>query len=164
MSELLNEELQQLIGKTVRYEAPEEIGRAAIRYFALAIGDPNPLYTDPDYARARGYEDVVAPPTFIVESNQYMTGEPDEEGYIGHSWGIDVPGTRLIRGGHEYEFHGPVYPHHRPQVEWKITGMEEKTTKSGTRMLLVESEACFTDQNGELLAVNRETLIYQEMA
>jgi acyl dehydratase len=159
----MTDELRGLIGKTVRYEAPEEIGRAAIRYFALAIGDDDPLYTDPDYARAHGYEDVVAPPTFIVESNQYMTREPDEEGYIGHSWGIHIPGTRLIRGGHEYEFHAPVYPHHRPVVEWTITGMTEKETKSGARMLLVESEARFTDQDGNLLAVNRETLIYQEL-
>ena len=28
------------------YTAPEELGRASIRYFALAIGDYNPLYVD----------------------------------------------------------------------------------------------------------------------
>jgi acyl dehydratase len=160
---MLTHELRALIGKTVSYEAPEEIGRAAIRYFALAIGDPNPLYTDPAFARAQGYEDVVAPPTFIVETNQYMTGEPDHDGYIGHSWGIKIPGTRLIRGGHDYEFHGPVYPWHRPLVEWKIMDMMEKRTRSGSRMLLVVSEARYTDQHGWPLAINRETLIFQEL-
>lgn len=163
MSRLLTDELRGLIGRTATYEAPEPIGRAAIRYFALAIGDTNPLHTDPDFARAHGYEDVVAPPTFILESNQYMTGEPDAHGYIGHSWDIEVPGTRLIRGGHEYELHGPVYPWHRPRVEWRIIDITEKASRSGAGMLLVESEARFSSQDGDLLAVNRETLIYQEM-
>lgn len=164
MSSLLSEEMRRLIGRRVRYDAPEEIGRAAFRYFALAVGDLNPLFTDPEYARAHGYQDVIAPPTFIVESNQYMSGEPDEHGYIGHSWGIEIPGTRLIRGGHEYEFFSPVYPWHRPRVEWTITDMTEKVSKGGSRMLLVESEARYLTQEGDLLAINRETLIFQEMA
>jgi hypothetical protein len=50
---LLTEELRGWIGREVSYAAPEEIGRASIRYFALAIGDDNPLYVDEDYARAR---------------------------------------------------------------------------------------------------------------
>lgn len=162
MTTLLTDELRKRIGETVSYEAPEEIGRAAIRYFSLAIGDDNPLYTDPDFARAHGYDDIIAPPTFVVETNQYMTGEPDEHGYIGHSWGFDIPDTRLIRGGHEYEFHHPVYPTHRLRVDWTITGMTEKTGSDGRQMLLIDSEARYTSQDGSLLAINRETLIYQE--
>jgi acyl dehydratase len=35
-----------------------------IRAFAEAIGDLNPLYLDADAARAAGYANVIAPPTF----------------------------------------------------------------------------------------------------
>lgn len=164
MSRLLTDDLRDRIGETVVYQAPEEIGRAAIRYFALAVGSSNPLHTDPDYARSCGYEDIVAPPTMLVESNQYMRAEPDSHGYIGHSWGIDLPGTRLIRGGHRYEFHGPVYPHHRLTVEWTIADIYEKKTRDGRDMLLVDSEARYFDESGKKLAVNRETLIYQSLA
>ena len=46
---------------------PKKIGRASIRYFALAIGDDNPLYVDDAYARAAGYPSIIAPPTFVCE-------------------------------------------------------------------------------------------------
>ena len=48
---LLTDELRGWIGREVSYTAREEIGRASIRYFALAIGDENPLYIDEAYAR-----------------------------------------------------------------------------------------------------------------
>lgn len=43
-----------------------EVGREKIREFAEAIGDPNPVYRDQSAARAHGYPDVIAPPTFPV--------------------------------------------------------------------------------------------------
>ena len=42
------------------------VGVEKIREFARAIGDENPLYIDRDAARAAGYPDVVAPPTFAI--------------------------------------------------------------------------------------------------
>ncbi|MBV8454056.1 MAG: MaoC family dehydratase N-terminal domain-containing protein, partial [Deltaproteobacteria bacterium] len=101
-------ELRQWIGREFNYTAPEEIGRASIRYFALAIGDDNRLYFDPEYARAVGYTGVIAPPTFICETNQYAHRQPNADGYIGHSWDLPISGCRMIRGGHEYEFFQPV--------------------------------------------------------
>ena len=47
---LLTDELRGRIGETAAYTAPEPLGRAAIRYFALAVGDDNPLYTDREFA------------------------------------------------------------------------------------------------------------------
>jgi acyl dehydratase len=43
-----------------------DVGREKIREFAEAIGDANPVYRDPDAARALGHQDVVAPPTFAM--------------------------------------------------------------------------------------------------
>ena len=37
-----------------------------IREFADAIGDPNPVYRDPEAAQAYGHRDVMAPPTFPI--------------------------------------------------------------------------------------------------
>jgi acyl dehydratase len=45
---------------------PYEVSRLKIMEYAQAIGDPNPLYRDPDAARQAGYADVIAPPTFAV--------------------------------------------------------------------------------------------------
>ena len=41
-----------------------EVEKGAIRRFAEALGDYNPIYYDEDYARASGFASVVAPPSF----------------------------------------------------------------------------------------------------
>ena len=163
MGRLLTEAVRAQIGREARYTAPEELGRAAIRYFAQAIGDDNPLRTDAEYARRAGYADVVASPTLVCESNQYTNRPPDLDGYVGHSWDLDIPGTRLLRGGNSYEFFAPVYPFHRITVEWRIVDITERTASDGSAILLVISEAVYSDQDGERLARNTETVILQEV-
>lgn len=157
---LLTPELQAMVGREVSYKAPEALGRAALRYFALAVGDDNPLYTDEDFARAHGYPGVIAPPTLICETNQYAGLPRDEDGYAGHSWRLEVPGTRLVRGGNSYVFHRPVLPTDVITATWRITGMTERTTSRGLDMLIVTSVAQYTSQSGEPLVTNTETLIF----
>ena len=160
---LLTEEVRSHIGRTVTYTAPEELGRASFRYFARAVGDDDPRATDVDAARAAGYADVIAPATFVCETNQYLDGRPDAEGYIGHSWDIVIPGTRMIRGGHEYEFHQPVHPDVVLTVAWTVEDIFAKAASDGRELVFVISLATYHDQHGAVLATNRETLIYQEL-
>ncbi len=54
------------LGRTFRAAEPYEVSRVKIAEFADAIGDPNPRYRDQETARAAGYPDVVAPPTFPI--------------------------------------------------------------------------------------------------
>jgi acyl dehydratase len=42
------------------------VGREKIREYAHAVGETDPLYLDPEAARAAGHADVVAPPMFAV--------------------------------------------------------------------------------------------------
>ncbi|MFE0150343.1 MaoC family dehydratase N-terminal domain-containing protein [Nonomuraea sp. NPDC059007] len=139
----------------VTYTAPEELGRAAIRYFAQAVGDANPLYTDDAYAREHGYDGVIAPPTLIFETNQFTGLSRDPDGYCGHTWDLDFPGTRLVRGGNTYEFHQPVRPADVITVTWRLGDIVRKAGK-----IFVTSTATYTNQHADLLAVNEETLIY----
>jgi len=160
---LLTDELKQWIGREFNYTAPEEIGRASIRYFALAIGDGNRLYFDDEYARAAGYAGVIAPPTFICETNQYAHRQPNADGYIGHSWDLPLSGCRMIRGGHEYEFFQRVRPEDRISVNWRLEDISEHSSSRGGKMLIVIAVAVFSNQRGVMLARNRETLIFQPL-
>ena len=160
MTGLLTDALRAMVGREVRYTAPEELGRAAIRYFARAVGDDNPVYTDDAAARAAGHDGVVAPPTLVCETNQYVDAARDPDGYAGHGWHLDVPGTRLVRGGNAYELHRPVRPDDVLTVVWRLADLRERRTRDGTPMLVVTSVATYTDQRGELLATNTETLLY----
>ena len=157
---MLTPELQALVGQEVSYTAPEELGRAALRYFALAVGDDNPLYTDSDFARAHGYPDVIAPPTLICETTQYAGLPRDEDGYAGHTWRLEIPETRLVRGGNTYEFHRPILPTDIVTATWRITDITERTTSGGLGMLIVTSVAEYTDAAGGPLVTNTETMIF----
>lgn len=162
---LLTEELRARIGETVAYTAPEELGRAAIRYYALAVGDYNPIYVDRKAAADAGLRDVMAPPTLICETNQYIAGQArDADGLMGHTWGIEVPDTRLVRGGNSYEFHQAVHPDDVITATWTIADMTERTTSRGQEMLIITSRATYTNQRGEKLCTNTETLIFTSLA
>ncbi|MEU4420764.1 MaoC family dehydratase N-terminal domain-containing protein [Actinoplanes sp. NPDC024001] len=149
---LLTPELAARIGEEITYTAPEPLGRASIRYFALATGDTDPAHLAGD----------VAPPTLICETNQYAGLPRDHDGYAGHAWQLDVPGTRLVRGGNSYRFERPIGPDTVVTARWRLADMTERVTGSGKRMLVVTSVATYTDQDGRLLAVNEEALIHVE--
>ena len=126
----------------------------------MAVGDLNPLYSDPDYARAQGLPDVTAPLTLICETTQYAALPMDDEGYAGHTWGLEIPGTRQVRGGNKYTFHRRIRPDDVITATWRITSATEKVTGSGNAMLVIGSTATYANQDGELLAENAETIIF----
>jgi acyl dehydratase len=58
--------LDDLVGRPLVAPGVYEVSRAKIREFAEAVGEASPLCHDVDAARAAGYPDLVAPPTFAV--------------------------------------------------------------------------------------------------
>ncbi|HVN28506.1 MAG TPA: MaoC family dehydratase N-terminal domain-containing protein [Candidatus Binataceae bacterium] len=156
----LTDELKAWIGREATYTAPEELGRASIRYFALALGDDNPVYSDPEFAKQTVHGDIIAPPTFVCETNQIINQPIDKNGYIGHDWPLPLSSSRFIRGGNEYELMQPVRASDRVTVTWKIIDIYERYTRKLGTLIFVVSEARYANQRGELLAVNRETNIY----
>jgi acyl dehydratase len=163
MMALLTDALRAMIGAKKHYPAQEELGRASIRYFALALGDMNPLYSNDDYARAHGYPSRIAPPTFVVESCQYGNTLPNENGYFAHEWDLPMEGLRTVRGGNEYEFFRPILPEDRISVTYVLEDIQEKTSRNGRGQLLVLSMAQFRDAADELVATNREITFLQPL-
>lgn len=159
----LLEELRARIGTERRYVSPDPLGAAAIRYFAIAIGDDNPLWLDAAFAQAHGHDDVIAPPTLVCETNQFVPGARGDDGYLSQMVDEARPGIRQIRGGNAYEFFRAVRPSDRITITWRVDDVVEKATSSGAAMLVETSVAEYTNQDGELLARNTETLIYQEI-
>jgi hypothetical protein len=69
----------------------------------------------------------------------------------------------MIRGGHDYEFFRPVLPEDRINVTWRLEEISEHKSSRGGSILIVISAATYSNQCGELLARNRETLIFQPL-
>lgn len=88
-------------GRTYPPTAAYEVGREKIREFAEATG-AHPVHLDPEAARALGYPDVIAPPTFAVIVAQRCQAQlvRDPEA------GIDY--SRVLHGEQTFRHHRPI--------------------------------------------------------
>ncbi|MEM7543613.1 MAG: MaoC family dehydratase N-terminal domain-containing protein [Pseudomonadota bacterium] len=161
---LLTDELKSWIGREVQYVAPEPLSTASIRYFASALRDDNPLYRDDEFARDSGHPSVIAPPTLVCETCQYVDGQANDDGYLGHEWDLPLTHCRLIRAGNDYEFLQPVLASDVITAKWTLESIDERSRSKGGTQLFVVSLAQYFNQDGTLLATNRETVVYQPIA
>ncbi|MFF5258951.1 MaoC family dehydratase N-terminal domain-containing protein [Actinomadura viridis] len=94
---------RDFIGRSFPPSDPYEVSRVKIREFADAIGDGNPIYRDPEAAKAAGHPDVIAPPTFpiVVSLGNPALADPE----LGLNYAMVVHGeqrfeyTRPVRAG-----------------------------------------------------------------
>ena len=154
----LTPEIMALIGRERVYHAPEEIGAASIRKFALSIGDSNPVYSDGAYAAGTPYGGIIAPPTFVCETMQYMVGALDEAG--GPAARVQLPLGLEIRGSNDYHFHQALRPDDLLTVRWRVADIRERDGSTG-KLLIVTSEISYWNQHGALLATNTETNLFR---
>ena len=158
MADSLLERLKATIGQELVFQAPDEIGRSAFRQYALAVGDFNPIYSDPEHAVAYGLRDGMAPPTLICDTWQYVDSDMDERGdLLGRGSFGELTG---LLAGNEYEFFQPIHPDDSITARWLVKDVYERTGRSGSLVFQVV-EATFHNQKGELLARNTETLFYR---
>ncbi len=125
-----------------------EVEKGAVRRFAEAIGDPNPLYVEEEAARAAGYPSLVAPPTFPVAltSNERFR----------HS--LDLGTRSIIHGEQQFEYVRPIVAGDRITVTTKVADVQERAGASGPMdVLVLEDEG--RDDKGELVFRTRAMLI-----
>ncbi len=96
---MVNVEIQ---GKVYAPTAPYLVGREKVREFARAVLSDAPLHHDPEAARAAGYSDVVAPPTFaiVVQDATLQQLLSDEEAAVDFS--------RVVHGDQRFTYSRPI--------------------------------------------------------
>ena len=149
-----------LLGREFAFQASEEVGIAVIRRFAAAIGDRNPSYWDEEYARESLYGGIIAPPTLVFELTFDIGGEMEESGLYK---GFDIwfsPVGDIQRLGNEYEVFQPLRPDDIVTLRRKVVDVSQKEGKKGT-WIFITSEIVYTNQRGELLGIDRETVAGQ---
>lgn len=111
---------RSLVGKTYPGSGWYEVGREKIREFALAIGDTNPAYTDPEAAKQLGYPDVVAPPTFLtVLTFRFAAQGPVVDPELGLNYAL------VVHGEQRFVHHRPVRPGDRLTVSSRIEDIRD---------------------------------------
>jgi acyl dehydratase len=129
------------------------IERTRVQFFAKAIGETAAIHLDPEAARAAGYSDVVAPPTFIFAA-ELDSGEMDA---LVRDLGIPLP--KLLHGEQTFRFHKVACAGDVVTVQSIVDDIYEK--KGGALEFVVStSRAC--DQAGELVAEMRSVLVCRQ--
>ena len=137
----------ELSGKTYE-EIRFTVDRDRVTQFADAIGDPNPIYRDPEAARAAGYPDQVAPPTFITVIQVMTSGQI----VVDPELGLDY--SRVVHGQQSYEYRRPLVVGDEIRATPRIASIE---TKKSNEFLRTEAEVF--DAKGDLVLTARSTLI-----
>lgn len=117
-----------------------EIEKGQLRFFAKAVGETNPIYTDEEAARAAGYASLPAPPTFGLSMNLAV---PDPfTKYI--NMGMDL--AKVLHGEQQFEYLGPICAGDTITLQGTIKDIFEK--KGGALEFMIE-EVNMINQNGE---------------
>lgn len=127
----------ELVGREFPPTAPYLVGREKVREFARAVFADAPQHIDVDAARAAGYSDVVAPPTFpmVIQdlTLQQLLSEPDS--------GIVL--ARTIHAEQRFRYTRPIVAGDELTAQLAVTGIR---SMGGNAM--ITSEASITDAAG----------------
>ena len=140
---------RDFIGREYRASSTFEVGREHVRRFADAIGDSNPVYTDPEAARKAGHADCIAPPTFLTVLNFRFALEGP---IVDPEFGLDY--SRVVHGEQLFELHRPVRVGDVRQVVSRVEDI-----KDAGRNELIAIEGRITDAEGEHVATVRGTIV-----
>lgn len=139
--------------KWIGYELPASvlpIERSRLQFFAKAIGETNPIYTDAAAARAAGYADLPAPPTFLFAAE--LDSGVSERLLID----MQIPIAKLLHGEQNFTYHRPACVGDTVTVRSSVTDIYDK--KNGALEFVVKTSQA-TNQQGEPVAELRTVLV-----
>lgn len=122
------------------------VEKDAVKKFAEAIGDPNPLYVDEEAAKASRYGRLLAPPTF---PRTFEYGEVE---------GIGPPGQGLIHGEHRIRYERPLFVGEEVRCHAEVTDYYEKEGRDGALGFLI-SERVGESPDGERIFVMTDNAV-----
>ena len=128
------------------------VERGRVREYAQTLGLTDPVHFDVEAARAAGFADLVAPPTF---TRQFWHENEDNDPFT--HLGIDH--ERRLGGENEWEYHRPLIAGMVLRGQTSVAATWEKEGRRGGKMTFVVLESRFYDAAGELAQVARRTLI-----
>lgn len=141
----------ELVGVVVdEVSFPVEEGK--IREFAIAVGDPDPVYRDRAAALAAGYPAVPAPPTFVV-----VAGHWRDQAAMVEKLGLDI--RRVVVGETGWEYLRPIHAGDRLEAARVVESVTERPGRRGGTMTLIAIVAEFRNQHGEVAVRQRDTVI-----
>ncbi|TPQ33975.1 MaoC family dehydratase N-terminal domain-containing protein [Cupriavidus pinatubonensis] len=126
------------------------IERTRLKFFAKAIGETDPVYTDEAAARGAGYPDLPAPPTFLFAAGL-------DSGSLDRMLAdLGVPIERILHGEQGFRYYRPVCVGDTITVKEKIADIYDK--KNGAMEFIVKTAQAH-NQHGESVAELRMVIV-----
>ncbi|RJQ79127.1 MaoC family dehydratase [Amycolatopsis panacis] len=139
---------QTFTGRNYPPDDQYHVSREKIREFADAIGDPSPLFRDPEAARAAGHPDVIAPPTFVTLLNLPKINSIVEDPALGLDY------SRMVHGDQGFHYERPVHAGDVLEISARI---ESIMARAGNDFINLHAE--ITDADGKLVCATRAQLV-----
>lgn len=141
----------ELVGRVFPSTPPYLVGREKVREFARAVFADAPQHSDPDAARALGYADVVAPPTFAMVVQdltlQQLLGDPES--------GIEL--SRLVHAEQRFRYSRPIVAGDELTATLSVTGIRTLGANA-----MITSEAEIVDADGAHVVTTTSVLLAGE--
>ncbi|MGA2412242.1 MAG: MaoC family dehydratase N-terminal domain-containing protein [Candidatus Binataceae bacterium] len=131
----------EVIGRVFENTEPVPVTAEMISTFCDAIGENNPIHTDPEAAKKGPYGKLTAPPSFAVT---FRNGRH----FLDH---IPRFGKQGFDAGKDVEFVAPIHPGDAITLSSHLKEIYEKTGRTGS-MAFVIVRTTLRNQNGEEVA------------
>jgi acyl dehydratase len=134
-----------------------------ILMFARAIGDENPVYTDPSSAAASEFGGVITPPTFTMCGMQFDP-EATLRPKLGEPWfgsakepsGAELESTGVLHAEQHFEYHRPLVAGEVLTTVERAGATWEKESKRGGTLRFEEMFIDYVSATtGELMVTAR---------
>jgi acyl dehydratase len=156
----LTAEMKSIVGKESE-PWPYEVTTTSVRAFARGVGYSDPVYYDAEAAKAAGYRNLPAPPTYLGtpvfvpgRSHDVFSGPTEGQPQLRHGL------KNVLDGGTETEYFEQICAGDVLTVRTKVVDLKTRESGKLGKMLIVTSETSFTNQDGKRAAVQRSQVIF----
>src|SRR5690625_652035 len=118
-----------------------EATRDNIRHYAHGIGDDNPLWCDPNYAKHTQYGDIIALPSFLFATSRIVSG------YVG-----GLPGVHAMWSGADWTWHKTIQRNDEILTEAYLKELIPHETRFAGRAIQQIYHVDFFNQDGDKVA------------
>ena len=140
---------------------PEAIGRCfgpsrvrvdagRLRFFAKATGEQRDLYRSTEAARAAGYADIPAPPTY-----GFCLAMLDEDEPMGWMRDLGIDLTRVLHAEQDFTYHGQICAGDDLTLTRRIVDVQDR---KGGALTFVVADSEGRDDDGALKVAMRMTI------
>ncbi|MFC4947912.1 MaoC family dehydratase N-terminal domain-containing protein [Pseudonocardia sp. GCM10023141] len=132
-----------------------DVERGRLAFFATAIGETDPVYSDLAAARAAGHPDLPVPPTFLFGLE--MAGADPFALFT--ELGIDL--RRVLHGEQSFTYHAVA---HAGETLTVAPCIADVYSKKGGALEFIVKETSISRSDGTVVAELRNTIVIQNPA